>query len=79
MPLPFGDLEAVVAAFLLQMVDDGPSMAALRSAVAKLKLGEAGGVLVEIYQITTAPAALQIGASASALVLALSKKESLPG
>lgn len=41
----------------------------------KLLLALAGGFLVVVYGVTTAPAALQIGASASAMVLALSKRE----
>lgn len=46
--------------------------------LSKLILAMVGGVLVTVYGVTTAPAALQIGASASALVLALSKKEPPP-
>lgn len=46
--------------------------------VSKFLLAAVGGVLVVVYGITTAPAALQIGASASALVLALGRKETLP-
>jgi hypothetical protein len=43
--------------------------------LSKAVLAVSGGVLVVIHGVTTAPAALQIGASASALVLVLSKKE----
>jgi hypothetical protein len=43
--------------------------------ISKLLLALAGGFLVVVYGVTTAPAALQIGASASAMVLALSKRE----
>jgi hypothetical protein len=43
--------------------------------LAKIGLAVVGGALVNIYGVTTAPAALQIGASASALVLALAKGE----
>jgi hypothetical protein len=44
----------------------------------KAVLALVGGALVVVYGVTTAPAALQIGASASALVLALARGESLP-
>ncbi|WP_158284147.1 hypothetical protein [Azospirillum sp. TSO22-1] len=46
--------------------------------MSKLILALLGGVLVVVYGVTTAPAALQIGASASALVLALARKETPP-
>ncbi len=41
----------------------------------KTALALVGGFLVDVYGVTTAPAALQIGASVSALVLALAKSE----
>jgi hypothetical protein len=43
--------------------------------LSKLALAIGGGFLVVIYGVNSAPAALQIGASASALVLALAKRE----
>lgn len=46
--------------------------------VVRLFLAFVGGVLVVVYGVTTAPAALQIGASASALVLALAKQSTPP-
>lgn len=46
--------------------------------LSRLFLAFIGGLLVSVYGITTAPAALQIGASASALVVALGKRESPP-
>lgn len=46
--------------------------------VTKIMLALIGGALVVVYGVTTAPAALQIGASASAVVLALSRRETPP-
>ena len=46
--------------------------------VSKILLAIGGGILVEVYGVTTAPAAIQIGASASAIVLALAKGETAP-
>lgn len=43
--------------------------------VSKALLALSGGFLVHVHGVTTMPAALQIGASASAIVLALAKKE----
>ena len=45
----------------------------------KLALALIGGVMVNVYGVTTAPAALQIGASASAVILALARYETPPG
>jgi len=46
--------------------------------VVKLLLALIGGMLVDVYGVTTAPAAVQIGASASAVVLALARRETPP-